>query len=99
MSCTLNVRNELNQNVNDYNANGSETKYDLWNSEKKDNFVDNIDIIKVSEIEMKLDHFLLNDNAEASQTNIDEIVSGIGVLFSDTSKSTFGYKTTKKIME
>ena len=45
---------------------------------------------------MKLDHFLLNDNAETSQTDIDEIVSDIGVLFNDTSKSTFGYKTTKK---
>ena len=55
-----------------------------------------INIIKVSEIEMKLDHFLQNDNTETLQTDIDEIVSDIGVLFSDTSKNTFGYKTTKK---
>ena len=44
---------------------------------------------------MKLDHFLQN-NVETSQNDIDEIISDIGVLFSDTSKSTFGYKTTKK---
>ena len=45
---------------------------------------------------MKLGHFLQNDNAETSQNDIDEIISDIGVLFSETSKSTFRYKTTKK---
>ena len=94
VSCTLTVNNELNQNVNNNNADCSETKYNLWNSKKKDNFVDNIDIINVSEFEMIT--FFQNDNAETSQNDIDEIISYIGVLFSDTSKSTFGYKTTKK---
>lgn len=64
VSCTLNVSNEPNQIVNNNNVDDLETKYNLWNSEKKDNFVDNIDIIKVSEIEMKLDHFLHNVNAK-----------------------------------
>ena len=57
---------------------------------KKESFVDNFDIIKVSEIEMRLDQLTHSDSSETSQNDIDEIISDIGSLFSESAKSTFG---------
>ena len=64
----------------------------LWDSEKCDSFIDNIDILKVSEIEMHLDQIMNAENG-ASKADIDGIVLQIGSLFSTTSKTTFGTKT------
>ena len=64
----------------------------LWDSEKCDSFIDNIDILKVSEIEMHLDQIMNAENG-ASKADIDGIVLQIGSLLSSRSKTTFGTKT------
>ena len=42
---------------------------------RRKKFCDKIDIVKVSEIRLKLDNLLHNDNAGASQNDIDELIS------------------------
>ena len=70
--------------------------YKLWNSEEKKSFVGNFDIIKVSDIEMRLDHLTHSDSFETSQNDINEIISDIGSLFiSESAKSRFGYKNAQ----
>ncbi|WAR27365.1 hypothetical protein MAR_013069, partial [Mya arenaria] len=60
----------------------------LWDSSKSANFVDNIDILKVSDIESKLD--LLSGNNQISQNDIDDVVNDIAILFSENAVTTFG---------
>ena len=72
-----------------------EKEVKLWDKTKANNFNDNLDIFKVSEIEMKLDK--LTDSLEISQTNIDEITSDIANLFKNCSKQTFGTITKSKM--
>ncbi|XP_053380331.1 uncharacterized protein LOC128548841 [Mercenaria mercenaria] len=60
----------------------------LWDSKKSEQFAENLDIFKISEIEMKLDEIV--DCNNMTQNNIDEIVSDIGKLFNDCSKQSFG---------
>ena len=69
--------------------NPSSTKTKLWNSDKCESFVNNIDILKLAEIEMHLDKIMENDNA-ISKEEINEVVLEIGNLFESTAKETFG---------
>ena len=90
VSCMLNVCSKLEQSQEKNSADALQRNYNLWNSEKKESFVDNFDTIKVSEIEMRLDQLTHSDSSETSQNDIDEIISDIGSLFSESAKSTFG---------
>ena len=66
----------------------------LWNAEKSENFINNIDILKVAEIEMHLDQ--IKDKNNVSQEEVDTIVLEICALFESTAKETFGYVNIKK---
>ena len=85
----LNIKcnEESNCNMN----NETERKPRLWDVETSDSFIDNIDILKVSEIEIQLDKMLNAENG-ASKQEIDEIVLQIGFLFNSTARNTFGTK-------
>ncbi|MEW8546328.1 MAG: reverse transcriptase family protein [Candidatus Thiodiazotropha sp.] len=60
----------------------------LWNAEKSDKFVENFDIFRVSEIEVKLDKIL--DQNLTTKADIDDIVMDIGNLFETCTNETFG---------
>ena len=47
--------------------NETERKPRLWDAEKSDSFIDNIDILKVSEIEIQLDKMLKAENGVSKQ--------------------------------
>lgn len=71
-------------------CNSTTTKQKLWEPEKSEAFVDNIDILKVSDIEMRLDHLI--DNKIVERDEIDDIVRDIGLLFNTSARDTFGHK-------
>ena len=71
--------------------NETERKPRLWDAEKSDSFIDNIDILKVSEIEIQLDKMLKAENGVSKQ-EIDELVLQIGSLFNSTARNTFKTK-------
>lgn len=62
----------------------------LWDPDKSDVFIDNIDILQVSDIEMQLDKIL--DKSTVTKGDIDEVVLKIGSLFDSSCKETFGFK-------
>lgn len=64
------------------------TKTKSWDSKKSQLFTGNIDIIKISEIETKLDQLV--ENNTNIQTEIDDVVSDISLLFNNCSKISFG---------
>lgn len=66
----------------------------LWDSHKADSFSDNIDIIKVAEIETKID--MMKENGNVVQEDINNIVNAISKVFNDTSRDTFGTYTQSK---
>ena len=70
-------------------CNSTFIKQKLWESEKSEAFVNNIDILKVSDIEMRLDHLI--DNKRVDGNEIDDIVRDIGLLFNTSAKDTFGH--------
>ena len=74
--------------------NPSISKPKLWDSDKSESFVNNIDIVKVADIELHLDSIQNKNNA--SKEEIDEIVLGVGTLFEATAKETFGSINMKK---
>ena len=74
-----------------YYDNEPDRKPRLWDAEKSDSFIDNVDILKVSETDIQLDKMLNAENGAAKQ-EIDEIVLQIGFLFTSTARNTFGTK-------
>ena len=67
-------------------------KTKLWNTDKADQFVQNIDIDAVTIIDKKLDMLLETD--EISQSDVDCVVNDIGNIFKDSATISFG--TTKR---
>ena len=88
VSLTIEVSYELKES--NTKCNTTLTKQKLWESEKSEAFVDNIDILKVSDIEMRLDHLI--DSKGVQKDDIDDIVKDIGLLFNNSAKHTFGHK-------
>ena len=74
--------------------NSSMSKSKLWKFDKSESFINNIDILKVAEIEMHLDKIQSKNNV--CKEEIDNIVSEIGALFESTAQETFGSINTKK---
>ena len=68
-------------------------KQKLWSTDKKETFVENIDILRISEIEMKLDKIVENENI--NKCDINDIVTGIGSLFKSGADKTFGQPKSK----
>ncbi|MCG8049047.1 MAG: reverse transcriptase family protein [Candidatus Thiodiazotropha endolucinida] len=66
----------------------------LWNPNESDTFPNNIDIFKVSEIEVQLDKILHKDMV--TKCDIDDIISDIGSVFESTAKTSFGLINTQK---
>ena len=62
----------------------------LWQSEKCESFIENFDILKVSEIECKLDN-LIETNCITIE-NVNEIVNNINNLYESCACETFGLK-------
>ena len=60
----------------------------LWNPDKCESFIDNIDILKISEIQMQLDK--IHNSSKVTKCEIDEIVLKIGSLFDSSCRETFG---------
>ncbi|MEW8546419.1 MAG: endonuclease/exonuclease/phosphatase family protein, partial [Candidatus Thiodiazotropha sp.] len=86
VSLTLNV--DYKRIENNTECNTSFKKQKLWEPEKSETFVDNIDILKVSDIELRLDHLIENNRVD--KDDIDDIVRDIGLLFNNCAKDTFG---------
>lgn len=61
----------------------------MWNNDCPEKFVDAIDILKLCEIESKLDHLITND---ISKSELDLIVHDISRLFLDSAQTAFGEK-------
>lgn len=83
-------------------ARNTESKTDtqrcnLWNPTKSDNFVDSIDILKVADIELRLDSLKDNVANGVSETGLNDVVNDICALFSESAKNTFGYKKTSTV--
>ena len=78
--------------------NETKRKPRLWDAEKSESFIDNIDILKVSEIEIQLDKMLNAENGTSKQ-EIDELVLQIGSLFNLTAWTTFGTKHIRTTLE
>ena len=74
--------------------NYSMSKPKLWNSDKSESLINNIDILKVAETEMHLDRIQSKNNV--SKGEIDNIVSELGALFESTAQETFGSIKKKK---
>ena len=70
------------------------SKSKLWNSYKSESFINNIDILKVAQIEMHLDR--IQNKSNVSKEEIDNMVSEIGALFESTAQETVGSINTKK---
>ena len=64
-----------------------------WRSGETEMFQENLDILQVSTIEMKLDKLIETDGITDIQIN--EVVSNINVLFENCAKQSFGSKTVK----
>ena len=92
IALALNIQIIDDPNCIENNPSISKTK--LWNSDKSESFINNIDILKVAEIEMHLDSIQNKNNV--SKEEIDEIVLGVGTLFEATAKETFGSINIKK---
>jgi hypothetical protein len=60
----------------------------LWDSNRKENFIEHFDILKVVEIENKLDGIISEGNID--QSAVDDIITNINCLFSNCSKESFG---------
>ena len=93
--CALSIN--LNVNFkNDHSKISTEAvntvKTKLWNTDKADQFVQNIDIDAVTIIDKKLDMLLETD--EISQSDVDCVVNDIGNIFKDSATISFG--TTKR---
>ena len=78
----------INVNTNNITPINNNGKRIPWNADKSDMFVENFDIIRVSEIETKLNKIL--DQHTTTKTDIDDIVMDIGSLFQSCSNETFG---------
>ena len=74
-------------------AQADSIKPKLWSTDKKDTFVENIDIFQVAEIEMKLDKIVEDDNI--NKNDINDIVTGLSSLFKDCADKTFGQPKLK----
>ena len=92
IALALNIQIIDDSNFIENNPSISKTK--LWNSDKSEPFINNIDILKVAEIEMHLDSIQNKNNV--SKEEIDEIVLGVGTLYEATAKETFGSINMKK---
>ena len=78
----------INVNTNNITPINNNGKRIPLNADKSDMFVENFDIIRVSEIETKLNKIL--DQHTTTKTDIDDIVMNIGSLFQSCSNETFG---------
>ena len=59
-----------------------------WDQSKADFFSENLDLIKIANIEVKLDQ--LNDRNGITQDDMNDVVNNIASLFEECSKDTFG---------
>ena len=90
----LTLNTEITEDPSYPENNYSISKPKLWNSDKSESFINNIDILKVAEIEMHLDRIQRKNNV--SKGEIDNIVSEIGAWFESTAQETFGSIKKKK---
>ena len=86
---SLVIRNNQKSSQSKIQNRKSKTIPKLWKAENLDSFVENFDILKVSEIENKLDQ--ISEYDTATQESIDETVSDIGLLFQRCCKESFGH--------
>ena len=65
-----------------------EPKVIKWDATKRENFIENFDVMEAAAIETKLNELL--HNSDITKSNINETVVSIGKLFNTCSKETFG---------
>ena len=68
----------------------------LWKPDSTEIFIENFDIVRVAEIEAKLDNLLASEDKVIRKTDVDDIITCIGTLFETCSKETFGYTETRE---
>ena len=65
-----------------------EPKVINWDATKRENFIENFDVMEAAAIETKLNELL--HNSDITKSNINETVVSIGKLIKRCSKETFG---------
>lgn len=84
---SLTLKSKFNKNtIRQYSEKLSSIK--IWDPDKKDLFIENFDVLRMVEIETKLDRII--EDRFFTQSAIDSIVTDIGNLFAENSKGTFG---------
>lgn len=68
----------------------------LWKPDYTEIFIENFDIVRVAEIEAKLDNLLASEDKVICKADVDDIITCIGTLFETCSKETFGYTETRQ---
>lgn len=86
----IEIPNETNHSEDEV----STSRPKLWSPDKSECFVNNIDILKIAEIEMHLDS--IQSKSTVSKEEINEIVSEIGTVFESTARTTFGSVNQKR---
>ena len=56
-------------------------KTKLWKPDSTEIFIENFDIVRVAEIEAKLDNLLASEDKVICKTDVDDIITCIGTLF------------------
>ena len=88
---------EIDFNLSDVPTNQNNTKeginVKLWDETHPEYFVDNIDILKVIEVETSL--ISVEDTDEITSFDIDQIANQISNVFIKSSETAFGYKNNQ----
>jgi len=84
---TLRTKQIQNEMVANTRENQSPT-IKLWEQCKAENFVENLDVLKIADIEVQIDN--LSSSNDISQSNLDHVVTHIEQVFENCALSTFG---------
>lgn len=71
-------------------------KPNIWESDSAEIFSENVDVLRVTEIEATLDNLLATGDTCVCKDDIDHKINSIGTLFETCSKESFGYKPQKR---
>ena len=90
MSITVNLASQLPKQKTQEKV----KKPILWKTEHLESYVDNFDILKLSEIECKMDDIIESNNI--TDNSINEIVHSINNLYESCAHETFGFKNQNR---
>ena len=66
-----------------------------WSNEKKDTFINSLDLLSVLELDHKMSDILSMDCAKVNQTNIDSLVENCNKILLDAASESDMFFTTK----